>query len=402
MATVKIKFRPSSVSKKEGTIYYQVIHCRVTRQITTAYKIFAEEWEFMMSDMGLPVSMDTARTIYLSTLKVKVRNDLDRLSQIVSFFNCKGKPYTVDDIVLSYMNPVNSNFLIPFMMDIIRNFKMLGKERTSETYMTTLNSFIRFVGNKNIVFDEINSELMISYEAFLKNEEKVKMNTVSFYMRVMRAVYNRAVEKGLTIQRNPFKRVYTGISKTVKRAIPLDTVRSIKRLDLVMYPSLDCVRDIFMFSFYTRGMAFVDMAFLTRDNLKNGILSYRRQKTGQQLFIKWEPCMQSILDKYYNPGRKYLLPIINMDGDERRQYKNASHLMNRKLKRIGNMIGLSAPLTMYVARHSWASIAKSKNVPLSVISEGMGHDSEKTTLIYLASLDTTAVDRANRLILRSV
>lgn len=134
-----------------------------------------------------------------------------------------------------------------------------------------------------------------------------------------------------------------------------------------------------------------------------GVLSYRRKKTGQQLFIKWEKPMQEILDKYDTGNSPYLLPIIgNMDGDSRKMYRNKAHLINGKLKRIGSRLGLSIPLTLYVARHCWASVARSKNIPLSVISEGMGHDSEKTTLIYLASLDTAAVDKANNLIIKSL
>ena len=103
-------------------------------------------------------------------------------------------------------------------------------------------------------------------------------------------------------------------------------------------------------------------------------------------------------------GYIYLLPIINPSGEvePRRQYIYAAHRINRHLKAIGNRLGLSIPLTMYVSRHAWASIARSKNVPLSVISEGMGHDSEHTTRIYLASLDTMAIDRANSKILKSL
>ena len=91
-----------------------------------------------------------------------------------------------------------------------------------------------------------------------------------------------------------------------------------------------------------------------------------------------------------------------MKGDERRQYQNAMYLINRKLKIVGKMAGIETPLTMYVARHSWASAAKNKNVPIAVISEGMGHDSEMTTQIYLASLDTAVVDKANSMILKSI
>ena len=144
------------------------------------------------------------------------------------------------------------------------------------------------------------------------------------------------------------------------------------------------------------------MAYLKKKDLSNGILSYRRRKTGQQLFIRWERCMQEIVEKYdtdyYSP---YLLPILKYPYD-RGQYKNMLYRTNKSLKEIAQMVGLSIPLTLYVARHSWASIAKSKNIPISVISEGMGHDSEMTTQIYLASLDNAVVDRANAQILKDL
>ena len=113
--------------------------------------------------------------------------------------------------------------------------------------------------------------------------------------------------------------------------------------------------------------------------------------------------MQEIVEKYDNPLSEYLLHIIKpMNGNERTQYQNAMCAVNRHLKDVGKMINLKLPLTMYVARHSWASVAKNKNVPISVISEGMGHDSEMTTQIYLASLDTAVVDKANSMILNSL
>lgn len=113
--------------------------------------------------------------------------------------------------------------------------------------------------------------------------------------------------------------------------------------------------------------------------------------------------MQEIIDKYDFPETPYLLPIIKNTGtDEWRQYKNAAHLVNDKLKKLGERLELPIPLTSYVARHAWASIAKSKNIPVSTISEAMGHDSENTTRIYLASLDTSVVDKANSLILNSL
>ena len=158
-----------------------------------------------------------------------------------------------------------------------------------------------------------------------------------------------------------------------------------------------------LMSFYLRGMSFIDMAFLKKSDLKNGYVTYRRRKTGQQLIIGWTKEMQMILDKYPENATDYLLPIIRNPGtNERCTYRNMGYNINHSLKKIAKMVGVQIPLTLYVARHSWASAAKAKGIPLSVISEGMGHDSEATTQIYLASLDTSVVDRANSLILKSL
>lgn len=287
-----------------------------------------------------------------------------------------------------------------FMQENINRMHELGKVRTGETYTCTLNSFMRFRQGKDIIWKKFDAELMASYEAYLKSTG-ISMNTISFYNRILRAVYNRAVEKGFTRQKFPFKNVYTGVEGTIRRGLPARIIRTIRRMDLSGTPQLDYARDMFLFSFYTRGMSFVDMAYLKKDNLKNGVLTYRRKKTGQRLCVRWEPYMQDIVNKYPLLSESpFLLPIIRKAGEEeRKQYSNAQHLVNQKLKIIGKTLGLSVPLTMYVARHSWATIAKSKNIPLSVISEGMGHDSESTTQIYLASLDTTIIDKANKRIL---
>lgn len=290
--------------------------------------------------------------------------------------------------------------LFKFMQEIINNLNKMDRIRTSETYTSALKSFSGFLQQQDIPLDSINSGLIQEYEAYLKRRG-VSLNTSSFYMRILRAVYNRAVDMEMVLQRYPFKHVYTGVEKTAKRAVTMSVIKRIKELDLKSSPALELSRDMFMFSFYTRGMSFVDMAYLRKDNLNLGILSYRRRKTGQKLIIKWEKPMQEIVDKYAGSTTDYLLPIItDKHIDERMQYIYARHNINYNLKIIGNKLGLNLPLTTYVARHTWASIARSKNIPLSVISECMGHDSEKTTRIYLTSLNTSAIDKANKLILK--
>lgn len=398
MASVKVKFRPSAVTDKEGTIYYQVIHNRVIRQIKTDYRVFGEEWN---EKSGVVILSTNGRTDILRSIKERIEWDVKRLKTIIGRHENSGNDFTADDIVEEYQEATREQSFFRFMEGVIARLKQLNRERTAENYAATLKSFMRFREDKDVLLDEIGSDLMMEYEAYMKTQG-IAMNTVSFYMRILRAVYSRAVEKGLTEQRNPFRHVYTGIDKTVKRAIPLKAIKRIKGLDLSMNPSLEFARDMFLFSFYTRGMSFIDMAYLKKKDLQNGTLSYRRRKTGQQLFIRWEKCMQEVVGKYQKNVTDYLLPIIKKIGNEQRQYRNALCFVNNKLKEIATMAGLQVNLTMYVSRHSWASIAKNKNVPLSVISEGMGHDSEATTQIYLASLDNSLVDKANEMILKNL
>lgn len=401
MASVKVKFRTSTVPGEPGYIYYQVIHGRIARQKKTDYRIYPNEWEHELSEVDISTTDEDRRNI-LGGIINKIQDDLKRLNQIIVYFENRKKKYTSDDVIMMYSDECPEHYIFGFMEKVIENQKKMGKIRTSETYMSTLNSFKCFRKHRNVPLREINSELMIAYEAFLKNKG-ITPNSSSFYMRNLRAVYNRAVENGLVEQTYPFRHVYTGIDRTIKRGIPLKTIKQIKEMDLAHNPKLDYARDMFLFSFYTRGMSFVDMAFLKKKDLKNGVLLYRRRKTGQQLAVKWEDSMQKLLSKYNTTHSTYLLPIIQPTGkDERKQYIYAGHNINRALKIIGRKLELCIPLTMYVARHAWASIAKSKRIPLSVISEGMGHESENTTRIYLTTLDTSEIDKANKLILRSL
>lgn len=285
-----------------------------------------------------------------------------------------------------------------FMRLLVRQHRINGRQRLSETYSSALRSFERFTQGNEIEMREMTPGLVEDYEEWLLSRN-VSRNTVSFYMRILRAAYNRAVDSGLTRQRMPFKHVYTGVDKTKKRALSVAAIRRLKSLELSGTTAL--ARDLFLFSFFTRGMSFIDMAFLRPENVVKGNLRYTRRKTGQTLVIRWEPCMQEIVDRYPANVNGFLLPIITRTGvDFIRQYRTSLYKVNRELHVLATLIKSPFPLTTYVARHSWASIAYSRNVPLAVISEGMGHDSERTTRIYLDAINNARVDRANRMVIR--
>ena len=403
MTSIKLKFRTHTDSTKEGALYFQIIHDRVVKQVKTDYRIYSHEWDKQRIEIVKEFPFSEPRNEALKVIRDKVVWEQHKLEQIVKALEDSGRAYTANDIIRRYKEAASDKTTVfEYMRRQSERMKMLGKVRTGETYQQTLRSFMKFRNGVDLYFDMLDADMVEQYESYMR-ANNLSRNTTSFYMRILRCIYNRAVEDGLTQQSNPFKRVYTGVDKTAKRAIMLKEIKRIKELELTDKPDLDYARDIFLFSFYLRGMSFVDLAYLRKKDLANGYITYIRKKTGQQLSIRWERSMQEIVDKYPENPTQYLLPIITrQDGTERKQYLNKILFVNRKLKQVARLAKISTPLTMYVSRHSWASIAKSKNVPLSVISEGMGHDNEETTRIYLAAIQTNQIDDANRRILKEL
>ena len=289
---------------------------------------------------------------------------------------------------------------VKFADSIIWQLQKNSQHKSWQHYRSTLSSFMRFRKGKDFPISMMDAVMIESYEAYLKQED-VCRNTSSFYMRILRAIYNRAVEQGLILQKYPFRHVYTGIDKTRKRAVPFDIVKQIKRLDLKDSPSSDMAKDVFLMSFYLRGISFIDLAHLKKTDVKNGFLRYKRRKTRQQMVMKWEPQMQALVDKYRNLSgdSPYLFPFLSSGNTGKKSslqlYHNVESRIAYHLRKIGKMIGLDTNLTLYVARHTWASAARECQLPISEISEALGHDSEMTTQIYLRSIQTSVVDQFN-------
>lgn len=400
MASIKVKFHPSAASDREGTIYYQITHDRKVRQILSGHKIFPNEWDDKHA--AVVVDSESKRAAETRSVREQIRFDIERMTRIIRALDSKGLDYTADDIVDEYIRHSREYSLFNYMQSLIASLKQCGRIRTAETYTSALSSVKRYLGGRDIMLDAITPATMQSYEAHLKLRGNTP-NTTSFYMRILRAVYNHAIANDIIDDRRPFRKVFTGSEETAKRALPLSKIKAIKTLDLSHDPKAAFARDMFMMSFYLRGMSFIDMACLRKADLVGRNIIYRRRKTGQRLTICWTAEMQAILDNYPdNPG-EYLLPIITKpDANQRRQIRNVGERINRHLKQIARQVGIAEPLTLYCARHSWASAAKAKGIPVSVISEGLGHDSETTTRIYLAELDTSVVDKANSLIIDSL
>lgn len=285
--------------------------------------------------------------------------------------------------------------LLSFVNQLRTHFLQQNKLRLAETYQSALNSFCLYINKVEILMEDIDSKMIEGYESYLK-QKKLTLNTISFYMRILRAIYNRAVKSGVIADKKPFDHVFTTMTKTAKRAIPIQVIQKIAQAHITNKNEA-LARDLFLFSFYTRGMSFVDIAYLKKTDLNNTYLIYKRKKTGQELKIAWRKEMQELVDRNSSKDGVHLLGILDENSEKslRFQYHYTQCIINTALKRLGKQLNLETNLTMYVARLSWATIARQKNIPLSVICDGMGHNSEKTTQIYLQSVDAEAIDRCN-------
>ncbi len=396
MASVRIKFRSSTVEGKEGTLYFQIIHKRVARTVFTDCRVFTSEWDNVSSSV---ITVGTEeRKAYLEMVASKLKWSMERFTKIIAGKEKEKAYYSVDDIVSEYNRQPECPTLFNFIRSMITKKTAAKRDGTAKTYRDSLASFSSFRNGKDITFDDLNEDIINQYEAWMKNKG-LKRNSSSCYLRTFKTLYLKAVDMGLTDDRDIFRHVFTGFATTTKRAISIDAIKAIRKLNLKDGSSLAFARDMFMLSLYLQGMSFVDIAYLKKSDIRNGQLQYSRKKTGQALTVSWEKPMQEIVDAYSHLTKDtpYLLPVITkQDGTERKQYEKAEHNVNRNLKKIGEMAGLHIPLTTYVARHSWASIMRDMGNDITVVGKGLGHSDIKTTQIYLSTIDNSTVMRANK------
>ena len=340
----------------------------------------------------------------LARYRRQIKKDLLCIRRIICEW--EGTEYALADVIKRFyaLNEVESTML-SCLAALVDELKGDGRWGTARNLQRALNSFSLFLGGEDISLGQMDERLVGEYEQWLRTR-KVSRNSSSFYMRNLRSAYNKLVSRNLTEQTFPFRNVYTGVERTRKRAVREGAVIRLLNLDLAHSASLAFSRDLFIFSYCTRGMAFVDIAYLKKGDVSRGMLNYIRHKTGQHLTVRIEPFVEEIIKRYepYVRNSPYLFPIITSDNPEEafRQYQTALGYYNRKLKQLGELVGESLCLSSYPARHSWATIARNHNIPLSIISAGMGHTSEKTTLIYLDSVDGSLVDEANEEIVKAL
>lgn len=398
MTSIKARLNCSRLGK-DGLypLVIQVIHNRIKREMYTPYRLKRTEFdphtERALTDRRCKTHATEIHEIneYLIYIKeefVKVCHSLAGQGE-----------YTSADVIAGYKARHDlGNFFI-YADSRIRELVNAGRDGTAANYRSAVNAFEHFVGSRNLSLNAITQKTI---ESFIdsRGTQKNNPNTINFYVKQLRAIYNKAADEGYVHAAcHPFDKIRLKGSKSPKRAISKNEVGKIAALKLKgEHAHKALARDLFLFSIYTRGMAFVDMCYLRKENISGDMLVYKRRKTGQLLQVKIEPPLKALLHKYADSHSDYLLPMLRSD-DSYKGYRYIQRRLNKRIRELGTRLGFDFPLTFYVARHTWATFAHEKGISVSVISESMGHTSEKTTHLYLAGLSHKVIDKANKAVM---
>lgn len=404
MTSIKIKFRKSKSRQHQGTCYIQLIHKRKMTTIATGTILDEKEWDAKKSCVSFK-GTSPHRAKELLAIQETLEKIANELEELAAGMTENRTEFTVATLVDSYKGQKLSQNFFALMEHRIQLLKEAGQERTATNYRGALRIFREFRKEQHTAADELTGLMMEEFQNYLKRKGN-SLNTISHYMRILKAVYNYSLKKRwIKEDRHPFQEVFTGVEKTAKRATEVEVIDKLTGLDLASRPTLDLARDMFLFSLYTRGMSYIDIAHLTKENIKGNILVYKRHKTGQKIQVTLPDCALQIIRKYAGQMAESVLlfPLLYHPVRKKQSnYATALHIYNERLKIISGMLGLENPLTSYTPRHTWANLAKLSGVEMRVISEAMGHTSEDTTRIYLALINNSVLDKANETVINTL
>ena len=400
ITSVKLMLNKSRILNNGSyPLVFQVIHNRRKKLLYTGYRmkeeVFDESEGKIMNGVG---STFTATEVVKMNRELrKMRNQIDiRIRQLER----TREEFTVEDILTqnAFGTGKSQFYLLRYINAQIERKQELKKVGMAAAYKSTRSSLAKFIGCPDVRMSEVDLAFVRRYEDFLYSNG-ASGNTVSYYLRNLRSLYNQAVTDGYHPRGEyPFAKAQTRPAKTVKRALSRTDMQNLADLNLENEPELEFTRDLYLFSFYAQGMAFVDIVLLRKSDICNGVLTYSRHKSKQLIRIAVTPQMQGVIDKY-NTENEYLFPIISGEyASGYQKYRLALGRINRHLKKIAVVADIKVPLTTYTARHTWATLARDYGTPISVISAGLGHTSEEMTRVYLKDFDVSMLNQVNSIV----
>lgn len=395
MAYIKIVQRRKPLGDGSMPIALRITKDRKTKFISLGMS--CKEGEFENQEFKSKSPNYRKRNQLLSKVKTKAY-------QIIDDFQLNNEDFTLQDFEDKFRGTKKQDVPLvkSFFDKIIAEYKQLGKEGNARVYEETTKSLFGFADN-TLMFKAITPAFLGEYERYMRARGN-QDGGISVKMRTLKALFNKAINRGF-VSRDlyPFNVYKTSKLKATssKRALSKDEFKRFKEFEVDKYPHLMLSYHLFIFSFYTRGMNYIDMMKLTWRNVQENKIIYVRAKTQKRFVIKILPPVQKILDYYKSLESKtsYVFPLLLKDNLSPSQIANRKkktlRKFNKDLKEIAELVSIDKNITSYVARHSYATLMKQIGVSTDKISESMGHTSIEVTQAYLKEFDNDVIDDAN-------
>ncbi|OVE54526.1 site-specific integrase [Chryseobacterium mucoviscidosis] len=403
-ATIKVVMGSKPLSDGQYLVYLRITKNRRKKEISIGLKGFKEH--FVSEQFIKPHPNFKIENGFI------IKQKHEALS-IIRNFQLNDEDFTLESFERKFRGvpETNDNFF-DFTEEIIKEMEQSDRLGNARAYKEAKESLVKFInenhpGKTIVKFKELTPELLEKYEVYMRSRGN-ENGGMAFKMRQIRAIFNKAINRKIISQDiYPFK--YYKVSKLKakpnKRALTVEDFKKLKDVNLSQFPHLMEAYNYFMFSFYTRGMNFVDMMYLKKSDIVNDRLYYTRAKTKGRFNIEIVDKAQEIIDFYKDKTKNtsYVFPILLSDDMTPKQIEYRKHKVlsryNRKLGEIAKIAGVESHVTSYVARHSFATILKKKGTSTDLISELMGHSNVQITMTYLKEFDDEELDKANRRLL---
>jgi integrase/recombinase XerD len=380
-------------------IKIRITHLQKSVNLSLNFDITQKEWD---------AKRQRVRSNHQNHKKInlKISNELSRIQEIVLDLDRKSKPYTAVHIKSMAQGEAPSDSILEYGFRIVTQLKESNRFGTANTYTDALRKLSKFLGNKDCHFGVIDYRMLTNFESFML-KDGLKINSVSVYLRSVRAIFNKAIKEGIVGRDNyPFRDFKIKSERTRSRSMTVEDLRKFFNFPLVEGSVKWKYRQIFFFSFAFIGMSFIDMAFLQPSDVSESRIKYRRRKTGRLYSIAINKHSSFILDSIATQD-KFLLPILKSDISNEEEAIRIARESNRRcnkiLKRIAKDAGIEMPISTYYARYTWSNVARKLGYSKDMIAEALGHSyGNRMTTVYLDEYDVDVIDEMNFNVLKSI
>lgn len=401
MRNTSIKIVMQSKANSDGLypIALRITKKRKKKEIGLGFRCYLDEFE--NERFTKKHKLYKKRNLILSEQVLKALS-------IIDSFEANKIDFSLIDFENKFIGKTKDDVLVfDFFDEIIEEKVKSGKTGNARVYRDTKNSLLKFTKTKNLRFHDVSVTFLEKYEVYLR-ENNNNDGGIAVKMRQLRALYNDALNRGIAKEEfYPFKKYKISKlkGKATKRALTIDEVKKFLKINISEYPHLQNSFNYFLFSYYCRGMNFIDLMKLKWANVQGDNIFYTRSKTNRQFVIKILKPVSKVLDYYkrmQNQSR-YVFPLILNDNITPTQLENrklkALKKFNKDLKELAKIAGIESNITSYVIRHSYATNMKFLGVSSDIISQSMGHSNVEITQSYLKEFENDILDNENEKLL---